>query len=188
MEKLKRQLIAHGHALVEHEGNRIALAAHQRIGRQYRNFTLWVGGEKMLAGIPTPTLAARVVRDMLQSWEQPTAPLMRPDLKARWVRALRSGKYPPCWGHLHDQNGGFCVMGVLADLYCQDTGAKWVPNYYYYYDLVSHTGSVARYTLPLEVFQWAGIRNIYAIRSIDRIYDNGSMSHADIASIIEAMS
>lgn len=37
-------------------------------------------------------------------------------LKARWVKALRSGKYKQCTGKLTDKKGGYCCLGVLQRL------------------------------------------------------------------------
>lgn len=42
-------------------------------------------------------------------------------LKAKWVKALRSGKYPQSTGYLYDAfGGGYCCLGVL----CKVKGAK----------------------------------------------------------------
>ena len=45
---------------------------------------------------------------------------MKPEIKARWVAALRSGDYDQGQGRLHakDANGisSFCCLGVLCDL------------------------------------------------------------------------
>lgn len=47
---------------------------------------------------------------------------MNPDLKARWVEALRSGKFIQAPGRLHrtrqngDRGAGYCCLGVLAEI------------------------------------------------------------------------
>lgn len=41
-------------------------------------------------------------------------------LKAKWVKALRSGRYDQTTGSLHD-DVGYCCLGVLCTL----VGAKW---------------------------------------------------------------
>lgn len=42
---------------------------------------------------------------------------MNPELKAKWVAALRSGEYEQTTGTLRDVDGhGFCCVGVLADV------------------------------------------------------------------------
>lgn len=44
---------------------------------------------------------------------------MNQQIKARWVEALRSGKYGQTSSYLSDSQG-FCCLGVLCDLYIQD--------------------------------------------------------------------
>lgn len=46
---------------------------------------------------------------------------MKPDVKARWVEALRSGRYTQARGALRDAAGGHCCLGVLADI----AGIDW---------------------------------------------------------------
>lgn len=40
---------------------------------------------------------------------------MDAELKARWVKALRSGEYQQCQETLHD-GAGYCCLGVLANI------------------------------------------------------------------------
>jgi len=50
---------------------------------------------------------------------------MDADLKAKWVKALRSGEYDQARDVLHDrENGGFCCLGVL----CKVMGAEFGPG------------------------------------------------------------
>lgn len=44
-----------------------------------------------------------------------------PEIKAKWLRALRSGEYEQARSVLKSPQGGFCCLGVLADV----CGAKW---------------------------------------------------------------
>lgn len=37
-----------------------------------------------------------------------------PRFKAKWLSALRSGKYEQSFGHLYDNNGKYCCLGVAA--------------------------------------------------------------------------
>lgn len=39
---------------------------------------------------------------------------MNPEIKAKWVAALRSGEYKQIAGQLSDGDGGFCCLGVLC--------------------------------------------------------------------------
>ena len=49
-----------------------------------------------------------------------------PKVKQLWLEALRSGKYPQTRECLRDQRG-YCCLGVLQDLYIQNTSyADWI--------------------------------------------------------------
>ena len=49
---------------------------------------------------------------------------MNPDIKKRWVEALRSGEYKQ--GKYYLKNGDdFCCLGVLCDLHRKEFGGKW---------------------------------------------------------------
>lgn len=37
-------------------------------------------------------------------------------IKRKWVKALRSGKYKQGKGHLKDERGRFCCLGVLCNI------------------------------------------------------------------------
>lgn len=47
---------------------------------------------------------------------------MNPELKAKWVEALRSGKYKQAKGQLCDKNGAMCCLGVLREI--MEPGSK----------------------------------------------------------------
>lgn len=54
---------------------------------------------------------------------------MNPEVKAKWVAALRSGEYKQSRERvLADGRGGFCCLGVLCDLYAKATGSQWEPD------------------------------------------------------------
>jgi hypothetical protein len=60
---------------------------------------------------------------------------MNPELKSKWLTALRSGEYPQTTGVLRD-NKGFCCLGVLCDVM---DNSKWSDTvggdgYGYYFD------------------------------------------------------
>ena len=48
---------------------------------------------------------------------------MKPELKAKWIAALRSGEYEQTTERMLDPEGGMCCLGVLADI----QGLKVVP-------------------------------------------------------------
>lgn len=76
---------------------------------------------------------------------------MNPEIKAKWVAALRSGDYEQGSGRLRDDRG-MCCLGVLCDLHSHETGAAaWSDG---------ETGwdyATEKYTLPKSVIQWAGL-------------------------------
>lgn len=49
---------------------------------------------------------------------------MNPELKKKWVEALRSGKYEQGEKQLRSQDDKFCCLGVLADI----QGEPWEKN------------------------------------------------------------
>ncbi len=75
---------------------------------------------------------------------------MKPEIKQKWVAALRSGKYKQGRGCLR-RHDSYCCLGVLCDLHAQVTDWKW-----------SLESGIGRYMgeslLPSgEVQAWAGI-------------------------------
>jgi hypothetical protein len=81
---------------------------------------------------------------------------MKADIKAKWLKALRSGKYKQGKERLQTTAGRFCCLGVLCDLHAQATGAKWgeregAPVYGKLED--------APYYLPPVVQRWAGLKD-----------------------------
>ncbi len=77
---------------------------------------------------------------------------MKPEIKARWVAALRSGEYKQGQKMLKNLDGSFCCLGVLCELHAKETGTEWElgdsgnPCY------LEHTALV-----PQEVKEWAGL-------------------------------
>lgn len=45
---------------------------------------------------------------------------MRPDVKAKWITALRSGEYRQGRGSLREHDA-YCCLGVLCDLHAKET-------------------------------------------------------------------
>ena len=72
---------------------------------------------------------------------------MNPEIKARWVAALRSGRYQQGQGFLN-KDGALCCLGVLCDLYDPDA---WVATG----DGVAHMNDSVSFP-PMEVNEWAG--------------------------------
>jgi hypothetical protein len=50
---------------------------------------------------------------------------MNPEIKAEWLRALRSGEFRQARDKLRDKGGAFCCLGVLCKLYANADGSDW---------------------------------------------------------------
>jgi hypothetical protein len=87
---------------------------------------------------------------------------MNPEIKQKWLMALRSGEYKQSRGELNrmDPAGifdGYCCLGVLCDLHAKETGHKWDIDGCYY----SNAGLP-----PKEVVDWAEIPTINQIATV----------------------
>lgn len=78
---------------------------------------------------------------------------MNPEIKAKWLKALRSGEYKQGWGRLHSFDT-FCCLGVLCELHRRETGGEWDsrnPNRQLY--------EWDNQTLPSVVRDWSGLHD-----------------------------
>ena len=87
---------------------------------------------------------------------------MKADIAEKWITALRSGEYTQATDALRDEMGGFCCLGVLCDLYRQETGAgKWDGSYFIPAGgeptAVDYSDDIDG-VLPPFVQKWAGTR------------------------------
>jgi hypothetical protein len=102
-----------------------------------------------------------------------TTPTMNPDVKTRWVEALRSGEYAQGREVLHrvshDDGALFCCLGVLCDLAYRDgvVTRRLAPNQEYYtYGAECAAGpgcacgGGSAVLLPAEVLRWAGLEDV----------------------------
>lgn len=83
---------------------------------------------------------------------------MKPEIKQRWVEALRSGKYTQARQRLC-MGGGMCCLGVLTDLYLSDVKGAWVDGWFDPLNKQKDLITVDRNNtyLPAEVQTWSGI-------------------------------
>jgi hypothetical protein len=51
--------------------------------------------------------------------------MMNPEVKAKWLEALRSGEYKQTRHTLRSCTDGFCCLGVLSDIYRKEVGGSW---------------------------------------------------------------
>ena len=97
---------------------------------------------------------------------------MNPELKEKWVKALRSGEYKQTFGRLRQDNS-YCCLGVLckvADFAIDDTGG----------DSVQAHGSVVAYG---PVGNAIGGKPV--VEHLWRMNDDAQMSFSQIADYIE---
>ncbi len=111
---------------------------------------------------------------------------MNPEIKAKWVAALRSGEYKQATGRLRVDDS-FCCLGVLCDLHAKFTGTVWWQNENRQFEYKGQ-----RQILPEPVIEWAAIPHEFG----DNIYlhhkriclsaeNDEGVSFAEIADIIE---
>jgi hypothetical protein len=107
---------------------------------------------------------------------------MNPQIKQKWVSALRSGEYQQGQYCLRTEDK-FCCLGVLCDLYGKENNVEW--------DLVNDDGnyefSYHSERLPLFVVGWAGVGNDnpeICETSLAELNDTGSTFN-EIADLIE---
>lgn len=104
---------------------------------------------------------------------------MNVELKAKWVEALRSGKYKQGKNHLRNKDDTFCCLGVLCDIVNE---TKWKPyaNDYYYYD---EGLSLSSATIPPKLRKEVGLDSYMQYKAM-RMNDRGC-PFTKIADMIE---
>ena len=108
---------------------------------------------------------------------------MNPQIKQKWVSALRSGDYQQTKGRLRKEDK-FCCLGVLCDLYIKENQLEWeLVNNGNYYEFQYKVAD-----LPPSVVGWSGIpsHNLMDIseRTFAELNDSGSTFN-EIADVIE---
>lgn len=105
---------------------------------------------------------------------------MNSSTKQIWINALRSGEYEQGQGSLYE-DGKFCCLGVLTDLYIRETNQEWeeqCDNSFSFEDSPCF--------LPPSVQEWAGLNNSPQVggRSLPGLNDEGA-SFEELADLIE---
>jgi hypothetical protein len=110
---------------------------------------------------------------------------MKPEVKAKWIAALRSGEYKQGRGVLRDGDT-FCCLGVLCDLHAKATGGQW--------KITFHSSGQSRQEyfghmtlLPETVQTWSGVNDSlggYADTSLAGQNDKGA-AFRKIAALIK---
>lgn len=113
---------------------------------------------------------------------------MNPEVKAKWVAALRSGGYKQARQALRNQEGGYCCLGVLCEIsgrgeWADEGAAK---TYLGDESLLQYLGDES--LLPPSVMAWAGLDEpdptTDSGESLTELNDGGK-SFSEIADIIE---
>jgi hypothetical protein len=118
---------------------------------------------------------------------------MNPEIKDKWVEALRSGQYKQCDRTLMRQdeygNRTFCCLGVLTDLYLQENNMQWNFND------VNGVPFNGKEVLTEQVIVWARFPDRIDTNAPSVQYEGGStllttmnddgVTFSDIADIIE---
>jgi hypothetical protein len=108
---------------------------------------------------------------------------MNPQIKQKWVSALRSSDYQQTKGRLRKEDK-FCCLGVLCDLYGKENNKEWQHNEVIGYFYENHS-----FSLPSSVVEWSGIADSNPlvndeIGTLSGLNDRGSTFN-EIADVIE---
>lgn len=112
---------------------------------------------------------------------------MNPEVKKKWIEALKSREYDQGVGGLC-VGDRFCCLGVLCDLHARETNKAWDHQ-------VGIERGAARYCgcrnyLPQEVMEWAGLKSENPVvggndRQALANLNDGGYSFSSIANLIE---
>jgi len=116
-------------------------------------------------------------------------PKMNPEIKALWVKALRSGDYAQTDGCLRNEHG-YCCLGVLSDVCRPITGGEWAAD-------KSGSNMFTMFSecslLPVPVMNTAGLTEAHPLVLFDGqetplavINDKVRLPFTAIADLIEA--
>lgn len=120
---------------------------------------------------------------------------MNPEIKAEWVKRLRSGGYRQTQGLLRNSEG-YCCLGVLGEVAVEKGVAYWSNPYkkscWQLVDIGQNSNNRDETVLPLEVWKWAGLTDEagalpgHAPAScLTECNDEKMMTFDEIANIIE---
>jgi hypothetical protein len=129
---------------------------------------------------------------------------MNPEIKSKWLAALRSGEYEQARGSLQRERSrdfqtgqiqfGFCCLGVLCDLAAQEDVCWWQG-----FGAITSTSEGLRFddeALPPAVMDWAGLEDAdpqvavvveeeEQVETLSKLNDSYKFDFNRIASLIE---
>jgi hypothetical protein len=116
---------------------------------------------------------------------------MNPEIKQKWVAALRSGDYEQGKRRLYE-DGLYCYLGVLCDVYRKETGdGEFRPGLHNSWSFVARH-DIDGATLPYAVSDWAVISfqgddvEIAGYTTTLTEHNDSGRTFAEIADAIEA--
>lgn len=123
---------------------------------------------------------------------------MNPEIKAKWVAALRSGEYEQGRGSLL-RDGKHCCLGVLCEIAVQenvitkatyDTPENSLPEFQSSVTVFDEGPGEQFSVLPEKVIDWAGLDGGNPIvddgkSNLASLNDNAGLSFDEIADVIE---
>lgn len=107
---------------------------------------------------------------------------MKAQIKTKWTQALRSGNYKQGRENLY-HDGAFCCLGVLTDIYLNETNQQWRHCVGLLYSFEGEGGF-----LPLSVMKWSGLTENNPYVGGDNLTswnDNHQASFNEIADLID---
>jgi hypothetical protein len=109
---------------------------------------------------------------------------MNKNAAKKWVEALRSGKYAQARNILRDDDT-FCCLGVLCEVYREETGAGQWQEGFGAACFVAAVGDRVLGIAPPAVERWAGLVDADEQRRYAYLNDQKRFSFAQIADAIE---
>ena len=127
---------------------------------------------------------------------------MNPEIKSKWIAALRSGEYEQARGslmrimHRNFETGkigvGFCCLGVLCDLASQESVCRWQDREAVTIDMFGRSNFNGD-SLPAPVAEWAGLKesdpevstSIGVVARLSELNDSYRLTFSQIADVIE---
>jgi len=105
---------------------------------------------------------------------------MNPQVKQKWIDALRSGEYEQAKFTLKCEYG-YCCLGVLTDLYIQENDLEWVyDNKSNNYEFDGNEGSLCNY-----VIKWSDFPDGKVEEELIKMNDTTLKTFSEIADYIE---
>lgn len=104
---------------------------------------------------------------------------MNPEVKAKWVAALRSGRYEQDTNWLHPAGGGYCCLGVLCEVAVKE-GVIPPPTLIEGESAWDYDEVASSYPPP-RVLDWAGLTQI---TTVDYGVTNEGFTHTEELTVL----